>query len=400
MKAILQTQYSFKYEDALVESTEVPVPLPSKEKGQVLVKILYASMNPADYRMLEGAAAKFIKLEFPRPIGIDFCGVVHGFPAGVDPAAEYLGWRIGDIVCGCNEAGDKNVTGTLAEYALCVAKDLCAVPKGFPLAEAAGLPTISQTAYQIMEKLGLTPNQVATTPSSIKKFLVIGGSTAIGLLCLSLAKAVGCQEIVCTSTQTELCTSFGATEVINYRTQNWVETLRGRNFDAVLDCVEGYSAWRGAQVVLKPSGASFATIVIDDPSMKVITYKFVCGMVCSLINRNFWSLFGYPNYKNLPNNSNSPDRGMKYFVNLRHKTLQCSLEPPVTRASSVAEEPLEGSNAPVQLPSILDQTLPLFSFTVSDAIVMLERQRNGRCHGKQVMQIATPELVEEVASAQ
>ena len=51
---------------------EVPVPVPSA--GQVLVKVLAASINPIDWKIRRGMLASMLPLTFPRTLGRDCAG--------------------------------------------------------------------------------------------------------------------------------------------------------------------------------------------------------------------------------------------------------------------------------------------------------------------------------------
>jgi len=82
--------------------------------------------------------------------------------------------------------------------------------------------------------------------------------------------------------------------VIDYRTQNWWEELKGQEFDLVYDCVGGHDVWEHAQLVLKPKG-SFVSIAGDTPELKLGIPKLLkTGL--GMANRKFWSFFAYPSY--------------------------------------------------------------------------------------------------------
>jgi len=125
----------------------------------------------------------------------------------------------------------------MAEYIVAPASTLRRVPTGVSASAAAGVGVAAATAYQAMNGLAISPGT---------KLLILGGSSAIGLFATAMAKDKGCSRITVTSTNDALCRSFGATEVINYKTTDWLAALKGQDFDCVLDTVEGVKGWRGS----------------------------------------------------------------------------------------------------------------------------------------------------------
>jgi NADPH:quinone reductase-like Zn-dependent oxidoreductase len=51
-------------------------PNPSPQKGQVLVEVHAAGLNPFDLKVLSGAYQKMIPLRFPLTFGGDFAGII------------------------------------------------------------------------------------------------------------------------------------------------------------------------------------------------------------------------------------------------------------------------------------------------------------------------------------
>src|SRR3990167_11291525 len=91
-----------------VLSVNENVPEPKAGEGQVLVEVHAASINPFDWKLRQGYAKEYIKLEFPATIGGDFSGKV------VD-----LGEGVGDFAVGDEVYGQAAVfaggTGAFAE---------------------------------------------------------------------------------------------------------------------------------------------------------------------------------------------------------------------------------------------------------------------------------------------
>ena len=117
------------------------------------------------------------------------------------------------------------------------------------------------------------------------------------ILIYTQAKIFEASEIVVTSSQEELCTSYGATKVYNYKDKelDWFKEMEGKEFDIAYDCVGGKEHWEKAQKILKKSG-KFVTIIGDLGSTKATTGKLV-SIGLGVVNRKFWSNFGHQDYE-------------------------------------------------------------------------------------------------------
>ena len=347
MRAVLLQAYDLDFNKALGWSTEHPIPQP--KAGQVVVKVAAAASNPVDYKVAEGNLAMAIKLSLPKVTGGDFAGTIHSIPDGVDAG----GLKVGDRVAGFNDLGTHKDVGSFAEYTTVNVKNLAKLPPSMSFEEGAALPLTGNTSYQALtEKLGLKKD-------AGQKLLVLGGSTATGMLALQMARDYGCKEIACTSSSVELCKSLGATEVVNYKTgAKWDEVLKGRNFDMVYDTVGGADGWAGAQKVLKPKGGQFATIAGDNPGGK-IGLGTVAKMAAGIANRNFWATFGYPKYNICASLSGDASKGLSYFIGL------CDAG---------------------KAKAMVDPTSP-YEFSKEGALKMFEKQKSGTAKGKLVMKV-------------
>ena len=59
------------------------VPAPTLQKGQVLVEVHAAGLNPFDAKLISGIYKAYIPLTFPVTVGGDFAGVITGVGEGV-----------------------------------------------------------------------------------------------------------------------------------------------------------------------------------------------------------------------------------------------------------------------------------------------------------------------------
>eukprot|EP01084_Bolivina_argentea_P245352 410802_1 len=262
---------------------DAPVPRLAVDKPtRVLVKVLYASVNPIDYKMVTGMMGMISPKKPPFIFGRDFSGRVVA--KGNDPKLKDL--SIGDLVYG--QCWNSN-QGSFAEYCLCDVKNIAKMPHNMAPLDAASIPLVTQTSYQAALKMKL---------KSGDKLLILGGSTATGLMAIQIAKNIGCSEVIVTSSREEYCKSFGADRVINYKKENWIEVLKDYQVDAIYDCVGGRQSWDECrtQNILKQDGY-FVTIVGDTAHGDQYSVKRLIGTGLSVMNRKFWGSAGYQTYE-------------------------------------------------------------------------------------------------------
>ena len=197
---------------------EVPDP-PAPGGGQVLLRVAATAVNRADLLQRQG--------HYPPPAGAPpYPGLeCSGTVAAVGPGAE--GWSVGDQVCALLPGGG------YAEQVLAPAAHLLPVPSGVGLVAAAGLPEAACTVWSNVFMLAaLRPGET---------LLVHGGGSGIGTLAIQLAKAAGARVAVTAGSAAKLdrCHALGADIGIDYREQDFVESLRaatdGHGADVILD---------------------------------------------------------------------------------------------------------------------------------------------------------------------
>eukprot|EP01083_Nonionella_stella_P315880 1142347_1 len=249
-----------------------PIPtVPIDKPDSVLVKILYASLNPVDYKILTGDMGLISPRNPPMTTGKDFSGIVVA-------KGKQSPFQIGDFVYG-------NGWETFAEYAVIDGHAMHKAPKTLSPLQAAAVPLVAQTSYQALLKMDLHKTD---------KLLILGGSTSVGLMAIQIAKnLIECSEVIVTSSQVELCTSLGADRVINYREEKWTEVLKDYGVDAIYDCVGGIESWElcQSQGVIKKDG-HYVTVNGDKTHGGLITVKSLVGAGMSIMNRKFWNAVG------------------------------------------------------------------------------------------------------------
>lgn len=184
---------------------------PHAGPGQVRIAVRAAGVNPVDWRIREGQFQEVHPIELPAGVGQDASGVVDEVGAGVD------GVEIGDRVFG-------EGPGTYAEFAVLSA--WARMPEGLTFEEAAGYPSVVETALRIIRQVGVQPGQT---------LLASGASGGVGSAVLQIARDRGITVIGTASRANQdylrglgaLATAYG---------EGWVERVRQLgHVDAALD---------------------------------------------------------------------------------------------------------------------------------------------------------------------
>lgn len=224
----------------LVHNAEKPsMPL---QQGQILVKVVSAGLNPADYKMVEmGFASKAIT-SFPKTPGMDLSGRVVAVADDVTDA------KVKDAVL--VRLDPAKAHGSLSEYVVAEYNGYAVLPANFDLDHAAGASTTALTAYQSIKPY-IQPGA---------KVFINGGSGGAGTYGIQIAKALGCHVTTsCSTAKRELCERLGADQIIDYKAGDVVTQLKQRKitFDLIVDNVGSSlpDLYQQSHHYLKPEGA-------------------------------------------------------------------------------------------------------------------------------------------------
>ncbi len=219
------------------------LPVPATD-GAIVVRVSYAGVNPLDYKLIEqlGPASTY-----PYVVGVDFAGVVERVP----PAESDL--RAGDRVF-----GTARTHGTYAEYTA-VAPDATSgpfarTPDGVSDEQAAALPTSGLTALGALELLGVSAGQ---------RLVVMGATGGVGGYALQIALARGAHVVATVRGDADEARRLGADEVYDTNAVDVVDSIRAAypdGVDAILDLVNGGSAFGRDAELVKPGGSIVSTI--------------------------------------------------------------------------------------------------------------------------------------------
>jgi NADPH2:quinone reductase len=197
---------------------EVPDPKPGR--GEVLIDVKAAGVNPVETYIRTGAYA--VKPSLPYTPGMDAAGVVAAVGEGVTR------WKPGDrvYVSGC-------ITGTYAERALCPESGLHPLPAHISFAQGAALAIPYATAYR-----GLYHKAKAQAGETI---LVHGASGAVGVAAVQMGRAAGMTVIGTAGSDKgrKLVLAEGARHALDHTSADYLQQVLtltgGRGVDVILE---------------------------------------------------------------------------------------------------------------------------------------------------------------------
>src|ERR1700721_2141099 len=165
-------------------------PDPEAGPGQVLLRVRFAALNPADAFLAQ--ALYPAKPALPHILGRDGVGEVVGVGAGVSNVKP--GDTVGILRCDCGV----EQWGTLAEKVIVSAASVAPPPAGWSLEQTAGAPLVYLTAWQALTQWSDPP---APLPAG-SVLLVTGASGGVGTASVQLGKSMGL-TVVALSRSTE-----------------------------------------------------------------------------------------------------------------------------------------------------------------------------------------------------
>ena len=173
------------------------LPDPTAGPGEVVIDIVAASVNGADWKVRVG---DYKQSKFPYVLGRDFSGVISAVGAGVADL------RLGDAVFGVCEAGQE---GAYAEKIAVKAAIVAKKPAALSHVDAAALALTGLTALSAIEDtLKLKRGEI---------ILIQGGAGGVAGFAIQLAKHIGARVITTASAANcAYVQSLGADEIIDY----------------------------------------------------------------------------------------------------------------------------------------------------------------------------------------
>jgi alcohol dehydrogenase len=211
------------------------IPRPEPKAGELRVRVVAASLNPIDFKLLRGNLRRLQPMTFPQTLGFDAAGIVDAVGEAV---ADF---RVGDEIF---LRASRNTIGTFAEFTTQPVQFVAPKPKNIDMAGAASLPLVALTTVQgLVDRAHAAPGQ---------RVLIHAGSGGLGSFAIQYAKHLGLIVDTTTSMKNSLWVKeLGADTVICYDKEDYRE--RGAVYDLVFDTLGGEHTIRSLDV-LKPGG--------------------------------------------------------------------------------------------------------------------------------------------------
>jgi NADPH:quinone reductase-like Zn-dependent oxidoreductase len=255
----------------VVEVGELEKPVP--EDGEVLIKVLAASVNPLDWRTMTGGPyvlRTLLGLRKPeiKRLGVDVAGRVEAVGRDVTefkPGDEVFGTCRGafaEYVCAC-------------EPARFMKSALAIKPENVTFEQVAAAPVAALSALQgLRDKGRVQPGQ---------RVLVNGAAGGVGTFAVQIAKAFGADVTgVCSTRNVDMVRSIGADRVIDYTQQDFTKSWE--RYDVFFDCV-GNRSLSSCRRVLNPRGV----LVMVGAPKKVRVTDLLASLIGALAMSPFLS---------------------------------------------------------------------------------------------------------------
>jgi NADPH:quinone reductase-like Zn-dependent oxidoreductase len=219
------------------------VPRPAPGEGEVLLRVKAAGVGPWDALVRSGRSV--LPQPLPLTLGSDVAGVVEHVGAGISQ------FRAGDAVFGATNA---RFTGGYAEYAVAAATKLAKMPSRLRFTEAASVPVVACTAWQMVVDYGKI--------DATKRVLVHGAAGNVGAYAVQLARRAA-REVVATAFSQDVAyvQTLGVDRIIDVQKSRFDELLT--DIDVVLDTIGGDTQDRSF-AVLKRGGLLVSAVAEPD----------------------------------------------------------------------------------------------------------------------------------------
>ncbi|HAS54117.1 MAG: zinc-binding alcohol dehydrogenase [Nitrospirae bacterium GWC2_57_13] len=236
MKAVMLHNYGGNEQISIENTAE-----PGLQRGEVLIRVHAASVNPVDWKVRNGMARIFTGSRFPKVLGVECSGEI------VDVGSGAAKFTKGDAVIGY--AGARHL-GAYAEYVALPESTVFFKPHNLSFEEASTLPIAGLTALQSLRDHG----KIAAG----KQVLINGAAGGVGHFAVQIAKVFGAHvTAVCSSRNIDFAKGLGADAVIDHTKEDF--TQGSMRYDLIFDAVSMRS-FKECGKVLVPHGVYVNTL--------------------------------------------------------------------------------------------------------------------------------------------
>ncbi len=231
----------------------IDVPTPDPGPGEVLVKVVGATVNFADVMVRIGLNVEYgaTTAHDQFGLGADVAGTVAAIGEGVTVFA------VGDSVIGTQERLDLPL-GPQAEYVVLATWELAPAPVGRDLVQAATIGLNATTADQALDALDLVPGQW---------LLVSGAAGGVGFFAVELARLRGLRVVAqAARADAELLRAAG-TEVFISRDDDLVTSARRAVPGGVDGAIDAANLAAGTSDAVRHGGA-FVSLLNSAPQAR------------------------------------------------------------------------------------------------------------------------------------
>ena len=236
------------------------VPVLAPDKGEVLIRVYAAAINPVDWKRRKGAGDYAMDpngLPIMIPGG-DVAGVVEKVGEGVTEL------NVGKSVFALVPRNSKRLNGGYAQFAVAPAANVMPKPKAFTYSEAAGLGIATVTGVRVV---------VDTKVSKGQRVLITGASGGVGTIAVQAAKARGAYVIgTASGRRADFLKSLGVDEFIDYTQGNFEDKVK--NVDVVIDTVGEDTTDRAFKTIKK--GGYFVSVATRNIEAKCAAAAVQC----------------------------------------------------------------------------------------------------------------------------
>jgi NADPH:quinone reductase-like Zn-dependent oxidoreductase len=223
----------------VVEDVPRPVPAP----GELLVRVAAAGIGPWDALIREGKSK--VSPKPPLTLGSDLSGVVE------EVGQRVTAFKIGDEIYGVT---NPQFCGANAQYALASAKMTALKPARLSHVEAASVPVVAITAWQMLFDYGKAePSQTV---------MILGAAGNVGTYAVQFAVNSGLHVIsVVGSKDIEYARTLGSETALDYQTGRFDNAVH--SVDLAIDTVGG--EMRESSLNVLRTGGVLVSAVSTDP---------------------------------------------------------------------------------------------------------------------------------------